>query len=113
MFKGNMLMMLDMPNPKPKIFNILTLVKNHYIKVLPDKNSYLQWCESLVVFRFFCIILMMESVSTLTKISCLISICAVQSNFERHYSRNSNKNYKNRAKTDEIGQKKSGLNAQS
>ena len=47
-------MMLDMPNPKPKIlFNILTLVKNHYIKVLPDKNSYLQWCESLVVFRFF------------------------------------------------------------
>ena len=45
---------LDMPNHKPKIlFSILTLVKNHYIKVLPDKNSYLQWCESLVVFRFF------------------------------------------------------------
>ena len=99
MFKGNMLMMLDMPNPKPKIlFNILTLVKNHYIKVLPDKNSYLQWCESLVVFRFICLILMMESVSTLTKISCLISVCAVQSNFERHYGRNSNNNYKNRAK---------------
>ena len=34
---------LDMPNPKPKIlFSILTLVKNHYIKVLSDKNSYLQ-----------------------------------------------------------------------
>ena len=33
----------DMPNPKPKIlFSILTLVKNHYIKVLSDKNSYLQ-----------------------------------------------------------------------
>ena len=39
---------------KPKIlFSILTLVKNHYIEVLPDKNSNLQWCESLVVFRFF------------------------------------------------------------
>ena len=34
---------LDMPNPKPKIlFSILILVKNHYIKVLSDKNSYLQ-----------------------------------------------------------------------
>ena len=39
---------------KPKIlFSILTLVKNNYIEVLPDKNSNLQWCESLVVFRFF------------------------------------------------------------
>ena len=45
---------VSMPNPTPKILlSILTLVKNHYIKVLPDKNSYLQWCESLVVFRFF------------------------------------------------------------
>ena len=44
----------DMPNPKPKIlFSILTLVKNHYIKVLPDKNSCLQWCESLALFCFF------------------------------------------------------------
>ena len=41
-----------MPNPKPKIL-VNTLVKNHYIKVLADKNSYLQWCESLVVFRLF------------------------------------------------------------
>ena len=40
----------DMPNPKPTIlFSILTLVKKYYIKVFPDKNSYLQWCESLVV----------------------------------------------------------------
>ena len=30
---------VSMPNPTPKIlFTILTLVKNHYIKVLPDKN---------------------------------------------------------------------------
>ena len=45
---------VSMPNPTPKIlFSILTLVKNHYIKVLPDENSYLIWYESLVVFRFF------------------------------------------------------------
>ena len=56
---------LDMPNPKPKIlFSILTLIKNYYIKVIPGKNSYVRWCESLVVFCFFCINLMMVSVST-------------------------------------------------
>ena len=47
------------------LFSILTLVKNHSIKVLSDKNSYLQWCdEEFGRFSLFCIILMMESVIT-------------------------------------------------
>ena len=44
-----------MPNPKPKIlFNIFALVRNHLIKVLSEKNSYLQSFGEFGSFPFFC-----------------------------------------------------------
>ena len=45
---------LRTPNPKSKIlFSILTLARNHFIKVLLEKNSYLQSFWEFGSFPFF------------------------------------------------------------